>query len=235
MRGGSSVAAHFSASVLRGVPARHVSVLHASILLVVCAHPAGSARLVASTHLHFVHLNLIHLIASSHLVASTLLAASTLLVASILLASTLLVSALLVSTLLIGSIRLVASTHLVISAHILGAAAHVPGARTSSTAWSDNIVGRIVGTVGTGGKGVILRSESDGIPRSGVEESIGIVRGVLSLNNSSKLAVLRGLLTEDGILRRRGVPFGPTVIHGSSNHPGLSNGVELTRSICRAS
>jgi len=88
--------------------------------------------------------------------------------------------------------------------------------------------------------GIGLRSTHDGGLLSRVEEQVGVVGRVLSLNETVELTVLSSLLTEDGIpeSRRvrcevwRGVLLSLTVLYSRSDHLGLSVGVELTRSVC---
>jgi hypothetical protein len=96
-------------------------------------------------------------------------------------------------------------------------------------------------SVGTEGEGVGLGSKRDGSPRSGIEEQVGAVGRVLSLNEIVKPTVLRSLLAEDRISEARwirgevwrGVLLSLAVLDGGSDHLGLSGGIELTRSVCK--
>lgn len=94
-------------------------------------------------------------------------------------------------------------------------------------------------TVCAKGGGVRLRSASNDSSSGRVEEQIGIIGGVLSLNEAFKLTVSRELLTVDGIQMGgwvraeiwRGVLLDLTVLHCDSDHLGLSGEVELLGSV----
>lgn len=95
--------------------------------------------------------------------------------------------------------------------------------------------------IGSEWEGVGLGSKRDSSLRSRVEEQVGIICRILSLNETIKFPVLRSLLAEDGISESRrirgevwrGVLLGLTVLHSCSDHFGLSGVIELARSVYR--
>lgn len=202
--------------------------------------------------LHFVsiaHISVVR-IASVVRVGSVVLVISVMLMTPVMLVVTVL---LVISVVGVGSVILVVSVYhrlvTVAVGGIIGSVLHVSGDETNLIVENKDF-GKISGhsrdiinntnTVGAKGECVMLRSTSDGNPRSWIEEQVGIIRRVLSLNKTVKLAVPWRLLTVDRIPKcrwagapvRRGVLLSLAVLHGRSNHFGLSCHVELTRSIC---
>lgn len=124
-------------------------------------------------------------------------------------------------------------------AHVTTVAVGVIHSRSTSNGVVTSGMVDNAGTVGAKGEGIGLGSKGNGSPRCGVEEQIGIVGRVLSLNETIKLAVIRGLLAEDGIseARRicgevgRGVLLSLAVLDGGSDHLGFGGGIELTGSV----
>jgi len=72
-----------------------------------------------------------------------------------------------------------------------------------------------------------------------IEEQVGVVGGILSLNQAVELWVLGGLLTEDRVARcrgvggeiRRGVLLRLAVLFGDRDHLGLGSGIKLLAGI----